>query len=319
MSPDVFRLGLIGAGRMGQTHLRALVGSTRVTVTAVVEPVEAARASLAGHSFELFETVAGLLAADHRIDGALVAAPSDRHVGIVAELMAAGVPVLCEKPCGVGSNDVRRAAEAAEAHGVPLQIGYWRRYVPALQALRARIAAGELGDVHLIACHQWDERPPAASFRAHSGGIFVDMGVHEFDEMRWLSGQEIESIAAIASPLVEDPAVTTDVDSAQALVELSGGATGFVSLGRHYPDGDLVRVEVFGTRDSARSDVLDPPDGEAVQLDALRRQAEGFAEFASGGPSTGASVVDAIAALEAAERAATALRVGHPVGGGGRP
>jgi predicted dehydrogenase len=131
--------------------------------------------------------------------------------------------------------------------------------------------------------------------------------------MRWLSGQDIDSVVAIASPLRTDPDVTTDVDSAQALAELSGGSSGFVSVGRHYSGGDMVRVEVFGTRDAVRHDVLDPVDGVTVQLDALRRQAEGFAEFARGGLPSGASVVDAIAALEAAERASSAIRILNPV------
>lgn len=307
MMSTVFRLGLIGAGRMGQTHLRALAASRQVAVTAIVEPVGSVRASLASPSVALFETVEELLAGGG-IDGVLVAAPSDRHVEVVTKVASAGLPILCEKPCGLGSGDVRLAAEAAEANGVRLQIGYWRRYVPALQALKGRIASGDFGDVHLIACYQWDERPPAPAFRTHSGGIFVDMGVHEFDQLRWLSGQDIDSITAIASPLRMDLEVTTDVDSAQALSELSGGASGLVSLGRHHLGGDMVRVEVFGTRQHLRCDVLDPKDGESAQLDALRRQAEGFAEFASGGQPSGATVVDAIAALEAAERASDAIR-----------
>ena len=108
MSSAAFRLGLIGAGRMGQTHLRALASSERVAVTAIVEPLEALRASHAGSSIDLFESVDDLLAAGG-IDGALVAAPSDRHVEIVTKLAAAGVPILCEKPCGLDSHDVRLA------------------------------------------------------------------------------------------------------------------------------------------------------------------------------------------------------------------
>ena len=300
---------------MGQTHLRALASSDRIAVTAIVEPVDAIRTSLARLSLALFGSVDELLAAGG-IDGALVAAPSDRHVEIVTKLAAAGVPTLCEKPCGLNSSDVRLVRQAAEDGGIPLQIGYWRRYVPALQALRERIARGELGDIHLIACYQWDATPPPAAFRVHSGGIFVDMGVHEFDQMRWLSGQEIETVNAIASPLRTDPDATMDVDSAQALVELSGGASGFASLGRHYPVGDMVRVEVFGTQGAVPYDVIDPAEGEVAQLDALRRQAEGFAEFASGGPASGASVGDAIATLEAVERATAAIQRTGAVGAG---
>ena len=84
-----------------------------------------------------------------------------------------------------------------------MQVAYWRRYVPPLQALRVRIEQGELGDVHLFASFQWDGAPPSDTFRAHSGGIFRDMGVHEFDQVRWLSGQEFGDISAVSAPTSE--------------------------------------------------------------------------------------------------------------------
>jgi myo-inositol 2-dehydrogenase/D-chiro-inositol 1-dehydrogenase len=289
----VFRLGLIGAGRMGQTHLRALAGSTAVSVTAV------------------FEEVAQLLDAGN-IDGVLIAAPSDRHLQLVTQVAAAGLPILCEKPCGLSSDEVRRAALATEQCGVPIQVGFWRRYVTALQALRGRIERRELGDIHLLASYQWDGQPPSALFRAHSGGIFRDMGVHEFDQIRWLSGQELGEVSAVAAPLIE-VGTGQDVDSAQAIAPLSGGATAFVSLGRYFPGGDMARIEVFGSLDAVRCDFLDPTDGEQAQLDALVRQAEGFATYARGGPLTGASIHDAAAALVAAERAAAAILPLRPI------
>jgi myo-inositol 2-dehydrogenase / D-chiro-inositol 1-dehydrogenase len=314
---SVFRLGLVGAGRMGRTHLRALAGSPAVTVTAIVEPVAAARASLTASGARLFEDLAGLLEA-RGIDGVLIAAPSDQHAELVARVAAAGLPILCEKPCGLSSRDVAAAADAAARHGVPLQVAYWRRYVPALQELRARIARGELGELHLLASYQWDGQPPAATFRAHSGGIFVDMGVHEFDQIRWLTGQELGALEAVPGPLSTDTIVTDDVDSAQSIAPMSGGAVAFVSLGRYFPGGDMARVEVFGTQDAARLDFLDPSEGERALLDALVRQAEGFAAFARGGPQSGASIRDAAAALEAAERAGSAIARGTPVASGSR-
>ena len=312
----MFRLGLIGAGRMGRTHLRALEGSTTVAVTAVVEPVASARSAIAGTGWAVFEDVAQLLDAGG-IDGVLVAAPSDRHLEIVAQVAAAGLPILCEKPCGLSSAEIRAAEEAVERQGVPFQVAYWRRYVPALQALRKRIERGELGDVHLFASFQWDGQPPSAAFRAHSGGIFRDMGVHEFDQVRWLSGQEFGELDAVPGPRSADPDTSDDVDSAQAIASLSGGASAFVSLGRYFPGGDMARIEVFGTGDAVRCDFLDPKDGEQAQLDALVRQAEGFATFATGGPLTGASIHDAAAALQAAERASAAILGRRPAVAGG--
>lgn len=316
MSEHAFRLGLIGAGRMGRTHLRALEGSTTVAVTAVVEPVAAARSAIAVTGRAVFEDVAQLLDAGG-VDGVLITAPSDRHLDIVTQVAAAGLPILCEKPCGLSSAEIRAAAETVERHGVPFQVAYWRRYVPALQALRKRIEDGELGDMHLFASFQWDGQPPAAAFRAHSGGIFVDMGVHEFDQIRWLSGQDIGDVSVVSPPLSDDIADGKDVDSAQAIAPLSGGATAFVSLGRFFPGGDMARVEVFGTRDAVRIDFLDPKDGEQAQLDALVRQAEGFATFATGGPRSGASIHDAAAALQAAERASAAILPRHAALAGG--
>jgi myo-inositol 2-dehydrogenase / D-chiro-inositol 1-dehydrogenase len=316
VSERVFRFGLIGAGRMGRTHLRALAGSTTVQVTAVVEPVDAARAALADTGRAVFEDVAQLLAAGG-IDGVLIAAPTTRHIELVTEVAAAGVPILCEKPCGLSSAGIRLAQEAVDRHGVPFQVAYWRRYVPALQALRQRIERGELGDVHLFASSQWDNQPPGAAFRAASGGIFRDMGVHEFDQVRWLSGQDFGDIRAVPGPRSPGQDGSGDVDSAQAIAPLSGGASAIVSLGRYFPGGDMARVEVFGTRDAVRCDFLDPKDGERAQLGALVRQAEGFAAFAKGGPLTGASIHDAVAALEAAERASAAiLRPSAAVAGG---
>ena len=307
MIGPVFRLGLVGAGRMGRTHLRALAGSGSVVVTAVAESVEAARAEIAESGRAVYAGVDELLDAGN-LDGVLIAAPTDRHLDLVSRVLAAGLPILCEKPCGYSSANLRETAAAIRDRGVPFQVAYWRRYVPGLQALRQRIEGGDLGEIHLFASSQWDGQPPSAQFRARSGGIFRDMGVHEFDQVRWLSGQEFGEVDAIPGPRSPDADAGDDPDSAQAIARLSGGATAFVSLGRYYPVGDMARIEVFGTRDAVRVDFLDPKHGERAQLDALVRQAEAFAAYARGGPLTGASVGDAIAALDAAERAATAIQ-----------
>jgi myo-inositol 2-dehydrogenase / D-chiro-inositol 1-dehydrogenase len=303
----VFRFGLIGAGRMGRTHLRAFAGSELVAVTAIAEVSAQGRRAVAGSAAEVYPTVAQML--DRApVDGILITAPTDQHAQIVGEAAARGLPILCEKPCGVTIAQARAAVEAAAAARVPFQVAYWRRYVPALRALRDRMAAGDLGTVHLVACYQWDQEPPSAAFRAHSGGIFIDMGVHEFDQLRWLTGQEIATLRAVVSGPVPDglgdaPDQAPDVDGAQVVAELSGGGTGFISLGRYHPAGDMARAEVFGTRGTQLCYFLDPADGERAQLEALRRQAESFAAFSRGGRCEGATGADAIAALAAAERA----------------
>lgn len=308
MTDGVVELALIGAGRMGRMHLRALDpagGRTAaVRVTDVVEPTTPVRDALRGSGYRLHATLTDLLAA-RRPDGVLVAAPTDRHTHIARAALAAGIPVLCEKPAGSTWREVEETGCVAAGRGVAFQVGYWRRFVPAMVALRERIVAGELGQILHLVCAQWDGAPPPAQFRHSSGGAFVDMGVHEFDVVRWLTGQSVASVAAAQTPAL-DPLARPDVDNAQALLGLSGGATAAVSLGRHYPGGDLVTIEVFGATGHERSTVLDPGEGDEPMLDALARQADSFAELVRGGRRRGAGTADAVAALQDAARAAEA-------------
>ena len=292
---STFRLGLVGAGRMGRVHLRALSDSDAVQVVAVAEPSATARVALRDAGVALHANVAAMLRAGG-LDGVLIAAPSTLHVSLVTQLAAAGLPILCEKPCGITADQASEAAAVAARHNVKLQVAYWRRFVPALLRLRQRIVNGELGGLYFLACYQWDGEPPPPQFHVNSGDILVDMGVHEFDQIRWLTGQEFSRLAgAVAS-------VTAEPESAQVLCSLSGGSTALVSLGRRFPLGDVCRVEAFGTRDAEDCRFVWPPEGELVFLDALRRQAEAFAAWVGGGEAAGATAVDAVAALAAAEQ-----------------
>lgn len=302
-----FRLGLVGAGRMGQTHLRALEGLADVGIVAVAEPVAALREKVQGaFGVEGFSSLDDLLN-EGDIDGVLIVTPSDSHVEVIARVAAAGLPILCEKPCGVMPQDAQRARELVEEAGVALQIAYWRRFVPELQVLHDRIANGDFGEVLSLSCLQWDGEPPTPAFRARSGGIFTDMGVHEFDQTRWLTGSDFGYAQAMAGPSGVALGSGVDPDSAQVLASLSNGAVAVVSLGRYYAGGDMASVEIFGTRDHAFSVFLDPDDGERAQLEALQRQASAFADFARGAPCQGATINDGIAALEAASNAAAQI------------
>ena len=300
----IFKLGLVGAGRMGRTHLRALAGSETINIAAVTEPALVARNELAQSGLATHATLDAMLDAGG-LDGVLIAAPSDNHLALVRRVAAAGLPILCEKPCGTTAAQAAEAARITHAAGIPLQIAYWRRFVPALRRLRQRIADGAFGGIYLAACHQWDDHPPPSSFRTHSGGIFVDMGVHEFDQLRWLTGQDIAAVHASTATIEHDPHVPGDAESAQVLCNLSGGSTGLVSLGRRFPQGDVCWAHIFGTRDAQECRFLWPPDADSVFLHALRLQAESFAH----GTEMGAArAEDAVAALTAAETASRALR-----------
>ena len=292
---------------MGRTHLRALRDIASVRIVAVTEPVDTLRDdAVATFAVTGHRSLGDMLDAGG-LDGVLIVTPSDSHVGVIATIAAAGLPILCEKPCGVTADDTRRAKAIVRGAGVALQIGYWRRFVPELQRLRDAIANGDFGDVLTLSCLQWDGEPPSAAFRVRSGGVFIDMGVHEFDQARWLTDGDFTEMTAAASAVITDDESDGDPDSAQVLASTTSGATVFVSLGRHYAGGDMASVEVFGTTNHAQSLFLNPHDGERVQLEALVRQAEAFADFVHGEPCRGSTVDDAIAALDAAAWAANLL------------
>ena len=292
-------MAIVGAGRMGAVHLRALRDEPSVQVKAIVDPSAAAREAAVGAAPgtaafpDLDEALAG-----GGVDAVLIAAPSTLHLRLVRDCAARGLPMLCEKPCGTTAAEASAAADAAEAAGCPLQIGYWRRFVPELQELRARIRAGALGELTLVSCYQWDAEPSAPEFRATSGGIAVDMGVHELDQLRWLTGQELGAFARAAQPPKGD-----GPEGLQLLGSLSQGTAAFVSMGQRFPHGDCVWVEVFGTDGYERVPVLWGDAGDAAFHRALRAQAHAFADLVRGGAGGDAATAqDALAALAAAER-----------------
>lgn len=288
-----FRLALIGAGRMGETHARALSSSPDVEIACVVDPSDAAAAQVDAPRATLDDLP--------EVDGALVAVPTRLHVEVVTRLAERGLPVLCEKPCGLTVDETKAIA----AVGVRIQVAYWRRFVPALRELRERIRQGALGQLVLVASAELDELPPAAAFRdpRSSGGIVVDMGVHEFDQLRWLTGQEIVAVAGAAGAVGWDPPVDGDPELVSLSLRTDGGIAATVVLARRYPPGETCRIEVVGLRGAEAFAFVAPPAGGATVAAALRAQAEDFAR--AGGE--GATLADAIAALDAATRAKAAL------------
>jgi myo-inositol 2-dehydrogenase/D-chiro-inositol 1-dehydrogenase len=232
-------------------------------------------------------------------DAVLIAAPTDLHLELVARLAGEGLPILCEKPCGLHAAETVQAVRAAADAAVLLQVGYWRRFVPALGEIRERLLAGRYGTPLLVSCWQWDAQPPPASFRERSGGILLDMGVHEFDQLRWLTGREIDEATALAA--------APDADSATVLVRLDDGTAAVVSLGRMFPDGDCCWLELMGTSGYVRERFMWGEDGLQVFADALVAQAEAFAAAVRGAPQRGATGEDAIRAIEAADHAARSL------------
>src|SRR5262245_26133911 len=185
------RIGLIGAGRMGRIHAETLRRLKEVDSLFIADPdptgAEQAGATAVGSPAELFR--AGL-------DAVVIAAPTSVHAELICAAAEAGVPVFCEKPVALDVAQARDVLARGRAAGVPLQIGFPRRFDPGFVAVRDAVRSGRLGWLHTLRACTSDPAPPHPDFLPTSGGIFRDCAVHDFDAIRWVTGREVLSVYA---------------------------------------------------------------------------------------------------------------------------
>jgi len=246
---NVLNVAFLGVGRMGMTHLRNLAGMSSMRVRVVADrSLDAARRGAAVVSAErASDDIDGAIRASD-VDAVLVATSTDTHAKLIEMCARAGKPVWCEKPVALTLEDTRRVSELVEASGVPVMIGFMRRFDPGYAAAKLKIGSGEIGQIERFRAISCDFSPPALEFVKTSGGIFVDMLVHDFDLARFLVG-EIEEVSAWGSALI-DPSYADvgDVDTAVAMLRFANGALGVLEGARRTTWGYDIRTEIAGSR-----------------------------------------------------------------------
>jgi myo-inositol 2-dehydrogenase/D-chiro-inositol 1-dehydrogenase len=244
------RLGVIGAGRIGKIHaenLAARIPNVEVAVLADVD-LQSAQA-LADHlhvpvAVEDYHTILS----DPTIDAVAICSSTDTHAKIMVEAAQAGKHIFCEKPIALDLQKIDAALDAVEKASVKLQIGFNRRFDPNFRKVQTMVAEGKIGTPHIIRITSRDPAPPPIAYVKVSGGIFLDMTIHDFDMARYLSGGEVEEVYTAASVMV-DPAIgeAGDVDTAIITLRFSNGAIGTIDNSRKAIYGYDQRVEVFGS------------------------------------------------------------------------
>jgi myo-inositol 2-dehydrogenase / D-chiro-inositol 1-dehydrogenase len=245
-------IGVVGAGRMGSIHARLIARSVPqahlVGIADVNLPAARRLADELGGP-PVFGSLDEMLSTPG-LQAVLIATSSNRHLEAIQAAAAAGVDILCEKPLALTMEDTLAAIAAADAAGVRLQVGFMRRWDADYARARARLASGALGRPMLFKSLQFDPEPPPPSFADPeiSGGIMVDMGIHEFDLARWLMDDEVVEVHAFGSSVAHPELATAgDVDSAVVNLRFAGGTTGTVELARNTTYGEDVRTEVLAT------------------------------------------------------------------------
>jgi myo-inositol 2-dehydrogenase / D-chiro-inositol 1-dehydrogenase len=243
-------VGLLGAGRIGAFHarmLQALPGVDRLTIT----DADAERAAQVAAELGVASAPSAHALVDAGAEALVIAAATAAHAELIHLGADAGLPTFCEKPIALDLETTDAVVEHVEKAGVALQIGFQRRFDPGYLAARHLVASGELGRLYAVRLATHDPAPPHDAYIASSGGIFRDLHIHDFDALRWATGQEVVEVYADGSVLHDERfARHGDVDVAAAVLRLADGALGIVSGARHDPRGYDVRMELFGSGDS---------------------------------------------------------------------
>ena len=248
--PDV-RLAVIGAGRIGRIHAQNL--AQRVVgaqVVAIADLRLDAAQEVAGrlHIPQVSGDYHGLLD-DPAIDAVAICSSSDTHGQIISEAAQAGKHIFCEKPVARDLAQIDRALASVARADIKLQVGFNRRFDPSFRRVREGVAAGEIGEPHILRITSRDPAPPPIAYLRASGGMFFDMTIHDFDMARYLMDSEIVEVYAVGNVRV-DPAIgqAGDIDTAVITLSFENGALGTIDNSRQAVYGYDQRVEVLGSR-----------------------------------------------------------------------
>ena len=321
---------LIGAGRIGRLHAGNLAANPRVRFTAVADVTAAAAEQVAAaHGARAVSVEAAITGPD--IDAVLIASSTDSHADLIERAARAGKAILCEKPIDLDYQRSRQAVAVAEDCGVPLAIGFNRRFDTNFRALKARLEAGEIGQLETVAITSRDPEPPPIAYLRSSGGLFRDMMIHDFDMVRWLTGEDVVELHAMAANLI-DPEIGAvgDVDTAIVVLRMASGRLCQITTSRRAAYGYDQRIECHGSLGMLRADNVTLTTVEVADETGFRRdpaepfflerygaayQAElaAFVEAMTSGAAPTPSGADGLAALRLADKAAESVATGQPV------
>ncbi len=331
------RIGIIGVGRIGTFHANTLVSLPAVTELVLTDPLAGAAETLAAQLSPRTAatiTVAGdvpeLLA--QGLDALLVTSATHTHAGYLRAALQAGIPTFCEKPVAASLEETIELARLEASSGVPVQVGFQRRFDAGYQRLHDAIASGELGFVHTIRAATHDQSPPPPHYLPTSGGLFRDAAIHDYDVIRYVTGREVASVYAVGANKGETFFTEAgDVDTAAALLTLDDDTLVVTSVTRYNTAGHDIRMEVHGSRGALAVGLDDRypmisaepgatfPAGPAHQSflerfdAAYRTEMACFVDVVRGTAASRCMVADALKAFRVAEACGRSRREGRPV------
>ncbi|MGH2894076.1 MAG: inositol 2-dehydrogenase [Solirubrobacteraceae bacterium] len=265
-------IGLIGAGRIGRMHAELLARRIPDAAVGIVYDVHAPFAHDVARELgvPVASGVEEVLGSD--VDAVAVCSSADTHVDLVVAAAEAGKAVFCEKPVSLDLEELERGLDAVQAHGVPFHVGFNRRFDPAHASVQEAVAAGRIGEPHLVRISSRDPEPPTLEYVRTSGGLFLDMMIHDFDMARFVTGSEVVEVFARGGVRVAPAfAQAGDIDTALVTLVHASGCLTAIDNCRRTAYGFDQRVEAFGSDGMAASENPPAHSGVVTTADGAHR------------------------------------------------
>ncbi|MBT2736970.1 inositol 2-dehydrogenase [Bacillus sp. ISL-7] len=267
-------VGIIGAGRIGKLHVDNLRKIPQIRIKSVSDVViDHLEAWGKEKQIEVLTNDYHELLEDPDIQAVFICSPTNTHATIIKEAALAGKDIFCEKPVSFSVEETEEALAVVEKAGVKLQIGFNRRYDPNFRRIQTLVKDGQIGQPHILRITSRDPQPPGVDYVKASGGLFMDMMIHDFDMARYVMGSEVIEVSAAGAVLV-DPAIgeVGDIDTAIVTLKFDNGALGVIDNSRQAVYGYDQRLEVFGEKGAAQAEnnrptTVEVSTAEAVTLD----------------------------------------------------
>jgi myo-inositol 2-dehydrogenase / D-chiro-inositol 1-dehydrogenase len=324
------RFGLLGAGRIGKVHARAIGSNPAAKLVAVADAFEKAATDLAGaydcavRSIDEIEKAAD-------IDAVVICTPTDTHADLIERFAKAGKAIFCEKPIDLDVKRVEDCLAVVAKTGATLMVGFNRRFDPHFAAVRKAIDEGVIGKVEQVVITSRDPGPPPLDYIGRSGGIFRDMTIHDFDMARFLLGEEPVAVTATASVLVDKKiGEAGDFDSVSVILATASGKQCVITNSRRATYGYDQRIEVHGSDGMIAAENQRPVSIEVANakgytrpplhdffmtryIDAYAAEISSFIAAAAEGKTASPSGKDGLLALRLADAALTSAKEGRTV------
>jgi myo-inositol 2-dehydrogenase/D-chiro-inositol 1-dehydrogenase len=241
------KVGLLGAGRIGQVHAKSITSNPRSELIAVSDVYVDAAIKLAATYGCESRTTEEILN-DPAIDAVLIATSTDTHADLIEKAVAAGKAVLCEKPVDLDLERARACLKAVENSDRPVMVGFNRRFDPNFATLKTQFDDGGIGNGELLTVTSFDPAPPPVAYVKVSGGLYRDMAIHDFDMVCWMFGEAPVSVTAIGSSIVDDDiGAAGDVDTAVMVLKFEDGRIAVIKNSRRAVYGYDQRIELLGS------------------------------------------------------------------------